>query len=152
MQVHQQALIEMKHADSSQSLSALKVLWHCAKSLPRVQAAPACVHQAYMSSSDTFNPLSQLDWTKPLVVDVGCGIGSFALGLASRASAYDAVRDPASVQSSGAEALLPEDCNVLAIDVSRVAVRRCTGVARRLGLSHRYAIADAQLQCLQCQA
>ena len=135
----------MKHAYSNQSLSALKALWQCAKSLPRVHAPPQQVHDSRMSSINTLNPLSRLDCDKPLVVDVGCGVGSFAIGFASRAEAHAAHQDHDETSRSLAAAkLLSADYSVIAVDVSRVAVRRCTGVASRLGLSHRCA-SDAQL-------
>lgn len=136
MQEHRQDLMEMKEAYSNQSLSALKALWRSAKALPRVHAPPQHIYDANTSPAMISKALSKLDWQKPLVVDVGCGLGSFAIGLAQRAEAFaiGSKHDEVSHSPAG-DKLLSGDWNVIAIDVSRVAVRRCTAVASRLGLS-----------------
>ena len=56
----------------------------------------------------------------PLVLDLGCGMGGSAIGLA-----------------------LNTDANVLAVDTSRACVRAARGFAKRLGSSCRFAVADA---------
>jgi tRNA G46 methylase TrmB len=56
----------------------------------------------------------------PLVLDLGCGMGGSAIGLA-----------------------LNSEANVLAVDTSRACVRAARGFAKRLGSSCRFVVADA---------
>lgn len=59
------------------SVPALKVSWNVAKGLPQPPGSAGAA-----STSDTGSKLkqtlSEFDCTMPLVVDVGCGLGSFA--------------------------------------------------------------------------
>lgn len=67
------------------SLVALKTSWNVAKNLPRPPQSIAI--SGALSLSTLAHVLSALDCTKPLVVDVGCGVGSFARAMAHHAEA-----------------------------------------------------------------
>jgi methylase of polypeptide subunit release factors len=136
----EQGLLDLENGYPSQGISALKSCWRSAKALPRIHELPRHMYDANTTSAVISQALSKLDWTKPLAVDVGCGLGSFAIGLAQEAEAFCAGRNNdvgKHFNSVAADKLLIGDWNVVAVDVSRVAVRRCTAVASRLGLSHR---------------
>jgi hypothetical protein len=88
MQEHKDELRDIRNkAYSSQSPSALKVLWHTAKALPQLVKDHSLPSQqdihACMSSQ-----LAHWDSSKPLVLDVGCGLGSFAAAYAQRCEAF----------------------------------------------------------------
>lgn len=80
MQQHQHELQEIVHGTySPQSMSVLKVLWNTARVLPTVDA----VHLDLQFANECIaKPLSNLDWSKPVVVDIGSGLGSFAAAYA----------------------------------------------------------------------
>lgn len=67
------------------------------------------------------------DPSRPLVVDVGCGMGVSLLGLAS----FDA--------SKNRDDAMYSDCNFIGVDLSALAIGYARGVAQRWGLSHRLA-------------
>lgn len=60
------------------------------------------------------------DRTRPLVLDIGCGMGGSAIGLA-----------------------LSTDANVLAVDTSRACIRAGRGFAARLGADAQFVVSDA---------
>eukprot|EP00892_Ulva_mutabilis_P012815 jgi/Ulvmu1/9906/UM057_0063.1 len=133
------------------SLTALKTGWNIARSLPRPPASYPSGSNPVVAASGLEIAMTALDCTKPLVVDVGCGLGSFARAMVLHAD-VGIVGDPPSLpncnvpypglqrnvkKACGAADHLRRACagerqwNVLGLDVSPVAVRRCRAMAAR---------------------
>jgi len=74
------------------------------------------------------------DPTKPLVIDVGCGMGISLLGLASLGNN---VSDSSNNNFVNLVSEKFHDCNMLGVDLSGLAVGYAQGIAKRWGLSHR---------------
>jgi hypothetical protein len=83
---------------------------------------------------------------RPLVLDLGCGMGTSLLGLA-RTSSID---EDDSVLLSGMNI---SECNFLGADLSQLNVQFATGISTRWGLEHRlrYCCASAE-DCLEAVA
>ena len=84
--------------------------------------------------------LNQYDWakvfddpTRPLVVDIGCGMGVSLLGLCA-----DGKSTSLSTTNNG-EAINIEwsSCNCIGVDLSRLTIRFARGVCTRWGLDHK---------------
>ncbi|CAB9509569.1 tRNA (guanine-N(7)-)-methyltransferase-like [Seminavis robusta] len=93
------------------------------------------------------------DPTRPLVIDVGCGMGLSLLGLASLGQA-DGI-DPtiqSNVECDSLPAVLYDDCNFLGVDLSGLTIGYAQGIAERWGLGDRLHwevdSAEALLQCV----
>lgn len=79
---------------------------------------------------------------RPLVCDVGCGMGVSILGLATLTSAP---RDTA----SSAVDVDWESCNFIGVDLSNLAIRYCQGIADRWDLTgHVQFVSDSAETCL----
>lgn len=81
------------------------------------------------------------DPTKPLVLDIGCGMGISLLGLANPLSNISKATDKPHHQDSTDSMIMKADefqnCNLLGVDLSGLAIGYAQGVAARWGLSHR---------------
>lgn len=88
------------------SLPALKVSWNVAKGLP---PPPYSAIDAPLDGAGgkLKHVLAGFDCTRPLVVDVGCGFGSFARAMAMQAQAVDRGTDAACAKRANAPPLLP---------------------------------------------
>ncbi|KAL7540443.1 hypothetical protein ACHAWF_006681, partial [Thalassiosira exigua] len=86
-----------------------------------------------------------IDPTRPLVVDVGCGMGVSLLGLASSSSKGN---QPASDKSG-----IPitwSNCNFIGVDLGHLGIRYARGVCDRWALGDRLSfVVDSAEECLQ---
>eukprot|EP00986_Skeletonema_menzelii_P003556 scaffold1118_cov150-Skeletonema_menzelii.AAC.2 len=80
------------------------------------------------------------DSSRPLVVDVGCGMGVSLLGLATAAS--DASNDE-EIQIDWNE------CNFIGVDLSRLGIRFARGVSQRWGLDNLKFVVDPAEECIE---
>eukprot|EP00804_Cyclotella_cryptica_P010827 CCRYP_008762-RC/>CCRYP_008762-RC protein AED:0.05 eAED:0.05 QI:13/1/1/1/0.75/0.6/5/1609/620 len=85
------------------------------------------------------------DPTRPLVVDIGCGMGVSLLGLACQETVCDA-EDDSDMPDVSFEW---EKCNFLGVDLNQIGIRYANGVCRRWGLTNRlkYVVDSAEV-CL----
>ena len=105
-------------------------------------AAPSNIHDEQLEAfswNDRFE-----DTTKPLIIDVGCGMGISLLGLASLPESQTHKRPENEKGGHPATAgvqLLNQDelnnCNMLGVDLSGLAIGYAQGIAERWGLGHR---------------
>lgn len=81
------------------------------------------------------------DPTRPLVIDVGCGMGVSLLGLAS-GTATGATNDN-EIQIDWNE------CNFIGVDLSRLAIRFAKGVSKRWEMDNLKFVVDPAEECLE---
>lgn len=88
----------------------------------------------------------QYNWTemytdpsRPLIVDIGCGMGVSLLGLASSQS----------INHSELQIDNPKGYNFLGVDLSRLAIGYARGACRRLGFSSEHFVVGSAENCLR---
>ena len=84
------------------------------------------------------------DTSRPLVVDVGCGMGVSLLGLASldnNIGHHTTQHDEIQIEWS--------ECNFLGVDLSRLAIRYAQGVSERWSLERLSFLVDSAEVCLK---
>lgn len=98
-------------------------------------------------SSRDYSNLDQYNWTtmfedssRPLVVDIGCGMGVSLLGLASSSS--DSTDDQAEIQIDWSH------CNFIGIDLSHLTIGYGQSVRSRWGLKNLAYVVDSAESCL----
>lgn len=86
------------------------------------------------------------DPTKPLIVDVGCGMGVSLLGLASLHSTIELDKNKESVQQLCDNMIDYTSCNFVGCDLSYLATEYANGIASRWGLGHklRFCVDEAE--------
>lgn len=92
--------------------------------------------------------LEQYEWeklfndpTRPLVVDVGCGMGVSLVGLASGTAAEATTEEEIQIDWN--------ECNFIGVDLSRLAIRFAKGVSKRWKLDHLRFIVDPAEKCIE---
>ena len=130
-----QTILDMQNGELD-LLADRPLLWlwrHAAK-----QTKPTAEEDA---SYDRFRPRLFDDPERPLVVDIGCGMGTSLIGLASLATS-----EPSPLLPDG---VFFPDCNFLGIDLNHHGIGFARGIARRWDLTSRlqylYAPADVTL-------
>lgn len=103
--------------------------------------------EASTLDSTSHDRSNQYDWsklfkdaTRPLVVDVGCGMGVSLLGLATATSG----------ETNDEEIQIDwNECNFIGVDLSRLGIRFATGVSKRWELDNLKFVVDPAEECIE---
>jgi len=109
-------------------------LWSLSKSFPK--ATTVCPVTSWQREPLTWHGVDKLvefaDSQRPLVVDIGSGLGSFILSGAQA----DGRMLPESVSRAGHEMSPPSGCNWLGVDLQPAPMRRAQALVARRSLQH----------------